>query len=158
VPIRHERPDSETLEAVLSTARYRPRDFATDPDAFGKGTKLQWVPKPTYDDETTWAELTREQFEQRTQLERWTRGAVHKEASRWGAAQIQHNFALAIRTAIKAKGWTVKRYAQEVGAEYDRISRILRGTVVMTFDDVIAADQTLGGIYPPPTITRPKSS
>jgi hypothetical protein len=97
--------------------RYAPRDFTSEPAAFGRAARLTWPPP-----------LTR------------------KDAVRRRAAQLQHRYALRIRARLVAKRLNVSGYAKEAGTNYDRLARVLRGEVVMRLEDIALADLVLGEV------------
>lgn len=101
----------------MSDPRYRPRDFTYEPRAFGYATDI-----------------------------RWKEATTDREADLIEASRIQHYFALLIRRRIRDEQIPMNRYVTKAGDTYDRISRILRGTAIMRFEDVARADRILGNI------------
>jgi hypothetical protein len=61
-----------------------------------------------------------------------------------GAAQKQHELALAIRRAIRKDSGTLTRYAAKCRIEYDRLTQVLRGDVLMRLEDLASAERNLG--------------
>ncbi|MGO4104679.1 hypothetical protein AB4Y63_12050 [Leifsonia sp. YAF41] len=122
----------------MAEPRYEPREYCAEPEAFGKAAVLRWHPPK---DERSFA-LTR-------------------------AAQIQHSYAVRIRSRAKAiakgqvkphKGFPLAAVpmkkakaplallAEKMGTSYARLLRCLRGEVVMRLDDLAWADLVLGEI------------
>ena len=100
----------------MAARRIVPRNYCAEPHLFGKADIVRWIEVPDG-----------ERFALR-------------------AAQLQHQFAVRIRDAIRAEGRNLKGYASSVGCDYDRMSKILRGALPMRLDDVAAADIELGSI------------
>jgi hypothetical protein len=115
----------------MSTARFRPRDYAVEPDMFGKTARIAWV-TPLSDPALTPGEQAKN---------------FKKSMARLGAAQIQHSYSRRIRARIKHSRMNLVSYARQIGAEYDRTSKVLRGEIVMTFEDIVLAHNLFGDIY-----------
>lgn len=94
--------------------RYAPREYTDDPAAFGKAESLSW-PQVT------------------TTVER----------SRRRAAVLQHLYVRRIRQRLKAKRMKVADFAERSGSSYYRMSRLLRGEIVMRLEDIAIADLLL---------------
>ena len=59
-------------------------------------------------------------------------------------AQLQHQFSLAVRLSLKVRGTTLRRYAADLGLDYGRLGRVMRGEIVMKLEDVMLASRQLG--------------
>ncbi|GAB2456493.1 hypothetical protein HD599_003249 [Conyzicola lurida] len=104
----------------MSDSKYVPRDFCTDPSMFGRrGGRPQW----------------REDLTSSTDLDQLA------------ASQAQHRYAQQIRAFIKGRFRTVRNYSDMNELNYARISRMLRGEIVMTLVDVVAAERMLPGVF-----------
>jgi transcriptional regulator with XRE-family HTH domain len=73
-----------------------------------------------------------------------TTGAI--ESARRRAALLQHHYVRRIRRRLKAKRMSVAAFAQVSGSSYHRMSRLLRGEVVMRLEDIAIADLVLDEI------------
>lgn len=102
---------------MMSTPRYRPRDFVlpSDRGSFGKSTNLRWIPADEAGDR-----------------------------DQWFAAKLQHQAAMTIAHAVYGSDRSIKSYALEAGVAYQRLSQVLRGDVVMRFEDMATAQRVLG--------------
>lgn len=64
--------------------------------------------------------------------------------ARLRAAQLQHQYAIEIRTlALKTFG-SIKAYAETIGQSEDRLLKVLRGDAIMRLEDLAAAQVHLG--------------
>lgn len=98
---------------AMSGDRYIPRNFASDPEGFGKVQDLRWKrPKDVATDE---------------QL----------------ASMMQHRWAYTIRKEIKRRGLTMTVFCKRTALSYQRFTSILRGSAVMRLDDIAAAHRHL---------------
>ena len=104
----------------MSDPRYRPRDFTSEPRAFGHAKGI-----------------------------RWRHANTDREHDLVEASRMQHYYALLIRNALEQSDMSIAAYAIEAGDTHDRISRILRGTAIMRFEDVARAQRILGHIVQP---------
>ncbi len=59
---------------------------------------------------------------------------------------MHHMFACRINKRLRERRETVAKYAELTGVGYDRTSKMLRGDVLMKFEDIAQADRILGGI------------
>lgn len=59
-----------------------------------------------------------------------------ENASHIAGAQAQHVLSLRIRLALRGHGMTVTQLAASTGLNYQRLTRILRGTIVMRMEDL----------------------
>lgn len=98
----------------MSDPRYRPRRYTSEPDVFGKGATIDWLPA---------APGTEEQHL---------------------AAQMQHCWAVAITTEVKSRYGSLKGYAKAANVDYQRLTKILRGDAVMRLEDIASARLHLG--------------
>jgi len=63
---------------------------------------------------------------------------------------MQHDWALRIRRAMRERNVTVKAYASRSDTpSYDRTVKMLRGDIIMRFEDVALAEVLLGGVFGP---------
>lgn len=103
--------------------RYEPRDFVVDPRAFGD------VQKPVLRDDVP---MPNSQAKRR-------------------ASQIQHNWAFATKEELKrrkVRGYSQRVFAKDTGIPYQRLSRLLNGTVILKIEDVAACELVFGeGFY-----------
>jgi len=65
------------------------------------------------------------------------------DPDRVGAAMRQHEIACAIRAAIRSEYTYVSVYAEKFGLKYDRMNALLKGKVIMRFEDVANAERNL---------------
>lgn len=63
---------------------------------------------------------------------------------RIGSAQLQHHCARVIRTRIRGRFGTIGGYAAAIGMPTERVGRMLRGEILMRFEDVVQAELYLG--------------
>lgn len=104
----------------MSTPRFQPRRYSTEPDVFGKARHIEWRDLSSGD-----------------------------EGVQLVASQIQHDFAVAIRDAVRTAGYSgIKAYAQATGADYQRLSKVLRGEAIMRLEDIADAHLHLGIAVP----------
>ncbi|TXF35900.1 N-6 DNA methylase [Collinsella sp. BA40] len=59
-------------------------------------------------------------------------------------ADAQHRFSIAARKAIKSRYGSTQRYCSETNQNYQHLSRVLRGEVILTFGDIATANEQLG--------------
>ncbi|MBB5633121.1 ribosome-binding protein aMBF1 (putative translation factor) [Cryobacterium mesophilum] len=100
----------------MTTARFRPRDCARTPAAFGYSREIRWA------DES---------------------GASDDRLDQIGTAKLQHEFAYRIRDALAARDLTVKDFAEMEGQDYFRWRRLLRGEIIMRLEDVTRVERSL---------------
>lgn len=100
----------------MTDPRFRPRSYCVPPQNFGKPVPVTWDAPD----------------EQRSDA-----------LDQFGAAQWQHAKAREIREALKADGLTVTEYAKSKGIDYTRLSRILRGDIIMRVEDMVNAERNL---------------
>ncbi len=103
----------------MSAPRFRPRRYTPDPKLFGKAPSI-----------------------------RWNDPATDQQATQVVASQIQHDFALAIRKAADERHGNLKAYAKAIDANYQRLTRVLRGDAIMRLEDIADAHQHLGVSLP----------
>lgn len=107
----------------MTNPRFRPRDYTDIPAEFGKFENISWISPQTPED-----------------------------GDRLWAAQMHHRFACRINKRLRERRESVAKYAELTGVGYDRTSKMLRGDVLMKFEDIAQADRILGGI----TNVKPK--
>ncbi|KGJ76927.1 hypothetical protein GY21_08780 [Cryobacterium roopkundense] len=101
----------------MSNPRYRPRAYAQIPVEFGKYEEISWLaPANVAEQDRLWA-------------------------ARW-----HHLYACRINKRLRESGQTVAQYAEMTGSRYDRLSKMLRGDVLIKFEDVAQAERLLGRI------------
>lgn len=105
---------SEVVSEPMPDPRNRPSRYTSEPYVFGKAATIAWLPA---------APGTKEQLL---------------------AAQMQHYLALAINTAAKSRYGSLTVYAKVANVKYRRLTRILRGDVVMRLEDIASARRHLG--------------
>lgn len=93
----------------MSDPRYEPRRFTSDPAQFGRAGTLSWV---------TGAEA---------------------DPAKLVAARLQHEYAWRIRSAACCKYGSLRRYARAADLNYDRLSKVIRGEVLMRLEDIALA-------------------
>ena len=104
----------------MSAPRFQPRRYTDEPQVFGKARNITWR----------------------------VAGSDH-DATQLVASQMQHDYAVAIRYAIADSPYrTVKGYAQATGADYQRLSKVLRGEAIMRLEDIADAHRHLGVLLP----------
>lgn len=108
----------------MSDPRFTPRRFATEPNSFGRARVISWLDEN--DDEN--------------------KKRSGDERDRFAAARLQSQFAFLIRSRVRRKYKTLKAYADACGVPYDRLSKVMRGEVIMRFEDVVQAERILGEI------------
>ena len=100
----------------MTDPRFRPRDFCEPPENFGKDQQVRW---------------------------RQAEGLSGTELDQLGAARWQHAQARKIRAALVEDKLTAMQYAHQVGIDYARLGRILRGDVIMRVEDIVNAQRNL---------------
>lgn len=99
----------------MGAPRFEPRKYCSTPELFGRYGELEW---PAVSDG--------ERVLQRD------------------CAQLQHRFSLAVRLSLKERGTTLRKYAAELGLDYGRLGRVMRGEIVMKLEDIMRASRRLG--------------
>lgn len=102
----------------MSNPRFVPKNYAIEPDAFGRARTIAWVQRVRSND----------------------------ERDRVEAAKLQHHFAVLIRRRAREKYRSMTAYAKHCDMPYDRLSKVMRGEVIMRFEDLAQAERILGGI------------
>ena len=105
-------------QPAVTQPRFRPRRYTLEPKAFGKARSIRWV-EPNPGTEDQHA-----------------------------AAQMQHEWAVAINEAAIRNYGSLKRYTDENELPYDRLTRILRGDEIMRLEDIATAQRLLGVVGP----------
>ncbi len=100
----------------MGKPKYVPREWAIDPELFGRSAAIEWK-RPTNEIEL------RQQY----------------------AARIQNLYATRIRARLKLRKMKLTAYAARTGKGYDRLSKVLRGEVLMRIEDVADAEYLLQG-------------
>lgn len=106
------------MAADTRTRAREPRELAVDEDAFGRTDVIEWAPVQSGKTENFVALV---------------------------AAQLQHHYAVAIRQRLREQDMAVKDYASANFLPYDRLTKVLRGAVVMSLEDIARAELLLGG-------------
>jgi hypothetical protein len=108
----------------MSNPRFRPREHTSEPRAFGRAERLQWLPpQPGGEDQLV-------------------------------AAQIQHTYAVAITKTALRRYSNLKAYAEAAGIDYQRLSKLLSGAAVMRLEDIANAHRHLGLSLPEAVLPR----
>ena len=76
----------------------------------------------------------------------WRRPNGAVEIRRLNTAKLQHMWALRIRRRLHEKKMKLKTYAKLSGNKYDRLSKVLRGAVLMRLEDLADAQLLLDKI------------
>ena len=71
------------------------------------------------------------------------------DLDRLQASKAQHRSSVRIRGFIKARSGNVEKFAAEHELNYARLSRMLRGEIVMTLLDMAVAERLLPGVFKP---------
>lgn len=98
----------------MSDPRYVPCSWARQPEQFGRRVDVQWR-HPSSDGE-------------RSELD---------------AVRRQHLVTVRIRRALDEQGRTIRWYARQAGCGYDRMTKLLRGEIVMRLQDITDAERIL---------------
>lgn len=106
----------------MSDPRYIPRSWAQAPAQFGRRLELEWREAQGVD-----------------------------EASELAAARRQHELTYLIRRRLDEQAQPIRWLAEQMGASYDRTTKLLRGLVVMRIQDVTDAERVLGPLCTPNT-------
>ena len=101
----------------MSSPRYRPNSYLVDPRAFGRAG-------------VEWRQLAPE--------------ASEGEKDQLGASMKQHAVAKAVRSAARRKHGSVHEYAQLNEINYQRLSGVLRGDLILRLEDIANAERNLG--------------
>jgi hypothetical protein len=104
---------------LMSAPRFRPRRYTPDAKLFGKAPSI-----------------------------RWNDVASEQQATQVVASQVQHDYAVAIRTAADERHGNLKEYAKAIDADYQRLTRVLRGDAIMRLEDIADAHRHLGVSLP----------
>lgn len=128
----------------MRTVRFRPKDFAVEPTAFGRVKAILWK-KPVLAPGAS--APGGESDDERRKRERANLERPRDEVVRLHAAQMQHAYVLRIRARIKATNGNLTTYARKSGAAYDHLNKVTRGDSVMTLEDIARAELELGEIH-----------
>ncbi len=120
----------------VSAPRFRPQHYTTEPRAFGRAFDLVWR-KP------------------------WP----GPSEDRLLASQMQNTYAFLIQDEAIRQHGSLKKYAEEAGVDYQRLTKLLRGEAIMRLEDIANAHRHLHIPFPkpdephrdpdaPPTTTR----
>lgn len=100
----------------MSNPRFRPRDYTSEPGAFGRATTIEWIAQDS---------------------------AFGQDRAQ--AAWLQHLYAARITQRLRDQKKTLAKYADLAGVGYDRMSKVLRGEAVMRLEDIAQAERILEG-------------
>lgn len=118
----------------MASPKYRPRDYSDEPKGFGYFAKMGWKKVPAIVD----AGHSEEGLKQR------------RQAAELVASQMQHRYAIRIRARLRTRDperpQSIKEFAALANMRPDRVSKMLRGVVVMRLDDIAIADVLLGKV------------
>jgi hypothetical protein len=130
--MRGETPRSPTMYAVVndlclwqnlstitwvSSPRYRPKSYSLDPESYGKGP-------------VAWRGLSP--------------SASEDEKDQLGASLRQHAIARAIRAFAQSRHGSVRKYADVNNINYQRLTGVLRGDLILRLEDIANAERNLG--------------
>lgn len=102
----------------MSAPRYRPASYTSEPQLFGKALTLDWP-----------------------ELDPAASSSTQDQAR---ASLRQHHMAFRIQDAVRRQHGSVQEYASVYGINYQRLTGMLRGVVVMRLEDVANAERNLG--------------
>lgn len=106
-----------SADAVRSVPRKRPRDWALEPEVFGK-----------------------------TEFPVWLKARTDDEGVQLRTAQLQNLYAVRIRRGARSKRLTLAAYARKGRVGYGRLTKVLRGEVPMRLDDIAFGDLLVGAV------------
>ena len=66
-------------------------------------------------------------------------------------AQIHHDLVLRVWRALRARGWRVEDFAEEVGYSRDRMGKLMRGEAILRLEDVAATERLFDVTFLPAT-------
>jgi len=69
-------------------------------------------------------------------------------AARLAAARMQNAYVVRIKKLLAANNMNLTTYARKTGAEYNRLTKVFRGEVIMNFEDLARAEQEFGDVHP----------
>lgn len=101
----------------MTAPRFVPRSYALSPKDFGASSQIRW---------------------------RHVDQLGSGDSINLRVAQIHHVLALRIRNAVAASSRTVMELADGMGMNHLRLGRLLRGEIVLRFEDVALIDDALG--------------
>jgi hypothetical protein len=101
----------------VSSPRYRPKSYSLDPESFGKGP-------------VTWRMLPA--------------NASEDEKDQLGASVRQHEVARVIRFSARSRHGSVREYADVNRINYQRLTGVLRGDLLLRLEDIANAERNLG--------------
>ncbi|MEZ7715529.1 hypothetical protein O3790_07375 [Micrococcus luteus] len=107
----------------MSNPRYVPRLWARRPSEFGRRLDLEW-----------------------------REPATAMERSELDAARRQNGVTLCIRRGLDEQGRTIRWYAEQASCGYDRMTKLLRGAIVMRLQDITDAERILDLDLTPTTL------
>lgn len=96
-----------------------PRSWAVDPEVFGGAADIVWS---------------------------YVASGKTEHYAQLVAAVVQHEYVLVIRRRLRLHQLDVKGYASKYNLPYDRTSKVMRGAVAISFQDLARADFLLGEI------------
>jgi hypothetical protein len=110
----------------VTNPKYQPNTYLAAMHSFGRpNLYVQWIPtRPLWRTDESDVEY-----------------ALHLRA-----AQLQHEYAVKIRKALRSRGVTVTEFALAAGMKPARVLKTLRGAIVMHLDDIAAGDVFLGRV------------
>ena len=85
----------------------------------------------------------------------WRDPATTAEQSELDAARRQNAITFQIRRALEEQGRTIRGYAEQTDYGYDRMTKLLRGEIVMRLQDITDAERILNLDFTP---TTPRSN
>ena len=128
----------------MRSVRFSPNGWAVEPGVFGRAESIRWkridVVRSAVPAEESDVERRKREHDDLKRIS----GAPAQRA----AAQMQHAYAVLLRSKIKASNSNLTAYARRTGAAYDHLNKVTRGDVVMTLEDIARAHQAFGDIHP----------
>lgn len=101
----------------MTNVRYEPREFSSEPWAFGIARTILWV------------EVSQDDVRELAQLR---------------ASQIQHSVSYEIRCRYKDRYSTLGDLARGIGTDPLRLSRLMKGRQVMRIEDIASIERAIG--------------
>jgi hypothetical protein len=112
------------MVALVTDSRFKPASWCEVRDEFGKKEVIAW------------------RTESATTLD---------AADQLRVAQIHHDLVVRVWRALRARGWRVEDYAEEVGYSLDRMGKLMRGEAILRLEDVAATERLFDVTFLPAT-------
>jgi len=101
----------------VTAPRFVPRSYALSAKDFGTTSQIRW---------------------------RSAEGLSAGDYVNLRVAQVHHALSLRVRNAVAVNGTTIMELADGMGMNHLRLGRLLRGEIVLRFEDVVLIDDELG--------------